>query len=343
MPSRDVVVITGASAGVGRATARLFAQRGADVGLIARGRDGLEAAREEIERAGARACVAVADVASADQVEAAAAEIERRLGPITVWVNNAMVSVFAPVKDLRPEEIRRVTEVTYLGVVHGTLAALRRMRPRDQGTIVQIGSTLAYRAIPIQAAYCGAKHAVRGFTDALRCELMHERSAITLTMVHLPAIDTPQFDWTLSRLPGELQPLPPIFAPELAAEAIVWAARHRRRELRVGGSVASVIAANKLAPGVIDRYLAHNAYDGQHTATPADANRPSNLWAPLPGDRGAHGRFGALAQRHSLQFWMTTHRWVPAVLAATATAGGLWMAAGAVRSRRSSDRPDGRT
>jgi short-subunit dehydrogenase len=257
-------------------------------------------------------------------VEAAAATIERALGPITCWVNNAMVSVFAPVKDLRPEEIRRVTEVTYLGVVHGTLAALRRMRARDRGTIVQVGSTLAYRAIPIQAAYCGAKHAVRGFTDSLRCELMHDRSHVAITMVHLPAVDTPQFDWTCSRLPGELQPLGPIFSPELAADAIVWAARHRRRELHVGGSVASVIALNRVAPGLLDRYLARHAYDGQHTATPVDMDRPSNLWAPLPGDRGAHGRFGAQARHHSAQFWMATHRWAGVALAAAAA--GVWTA-----------------
>jgi short-subunit dehydrogenase len=325
MASRDVVVITGASAGVGRATTRLFARRGADVGLIARGRDGLDATRQEVEGFGRQACVAVADVASAEQVEAAAAEIERTLGPITIWVNNAMASVFAPVKDLRPEEIKRVTEVTYLGVVYGTMAALRRMRLRNRGTIVQVGSTLAHRAIPIQAAYCAAKHAVRGFTDALRCELMHERSRVTLAMVHLPALDTPQFDWTLSRLPGEPQPLSPIFAPELAADAIMWAVRHPRRELHVGGSVASVIWANKFAQALLDRYLARVAYDGQHTGTPTDANRPFNLWEPIPGDHGAHGRFGRQARRHSFQLWVTTHR--RGTLALAAAAAGLWAAA----------------
>jgi NAD(P)-dependent dehydrogenase (short-subunit alcohol dehydrogenase family) len=325
MSTRDVVVITGASAGVGRATTRRFAEAGADVGLIARGRDGLEAARTEVERCGRRACVAIADVASAEQVEAAAAEIERTLGPITIWVNNAMASVFAPVKDLRPEEIERVTDVTYLGVVYGTLSALRRMRTRNHGSIVQVGSTLAYRAIPIQAAYCAAKHAVRGFTDSLRCELMHEGSKVNLAMVHLPAVDTPQFDWALNRLPGEPRPLPPIFAPELAADAIVWAARHRRRELHVGGPVASDIWANKLSPHLLDAYLSRAAYEGQHTDTAADPDRPSNLWEPVPGDHGAHGRFSDRARHQSLQFWVTTHRRLLATAAATiGVSAAMW-------------------
>ena len=322
MNSRDVVVITGASAGVGRAATRLFARRGADIGLIARGRDGLEAARDEVERLGGRACLVVADVASAESVEAAAAQIEATLGPITVWVNNAMASVFAPVKELHADEIRRVTEVTYLGVVHGTLSALRRMLPRNRGTIVQIGSTLAYRAIPIQAAYCAAKHAVRGFTDSLRCELLHDGSKVRVAMVHLPALDTPQFDWVLSRLPGEPRPLSPIFAPELAAEAILWAVRHPRRELFVGGPVVAAIGANKVAPGLLDRYLANAAYDGQHTTKPPDPRRRPNLWQPNPGDAGAHGRFGDVARRRSLQFWLTTHR--STVLALLTVSAAVW-------------------
>jgi short-subunit dehydrogenase len=323
MASHDVVVITGASAGVGRATTRLFARRGADLGLIARGKDGLEATRDEVERLGRRACVVAADVASADAVEAAASEIERTLGPITVWVNNAMVSVFSPVSDLHADEIKRVTEVTYLGVVHGTLAALRRMLPRDRGVIVQVGSTLAYRGIPIQSAYCAAKHAVRGFTDSLRCELIHDRSGVRVATVHLPALDTPQFDWVLSRLPGEPQPLPPIFDPELAAEAIVFATHDRRRELYVGGSVASAIWANRIAPGLLDRYLARTAYSGQHSSTPPNPDRRSNLWEPVPGDHGVRGRFAERAHSHSLQFWLTTHR--PAVLTFLAFCG-LWAA-----------------
>jgi short-subunit dehydrogenase len=319
MAARSVVVITGASAGVGRATARLFAARGHDVGLIARGRDRLESTRQEIESMGARACVAPADVASPDAVEEAASVVESSLGPIDVWVNNAMASVFAPVVALSAAEITRVTEVTYLGVVHGTLAALRRMLPRDRGVIVQVGSTLAYRAIPIQSAYCAAKHAVRGFTDALRSELLHDRSRVHVTMVHLPALDTPQFDWVLSRVPGRPQPLPPIFAPELAARAIHWAVRHRRRELLVTGPVAFAIWLNKIAPGALDWYLARTAYEGQHTGEPAPVDSLSNLWAPAPGNQAVHGRFGDRAHHRSLQFWMTTHR-LSAVLVALAGA-----------------------
>lgn len=315
MESHDVVVITGASAGVGRAASRLFARQGADVGLIARGRDRLASTRKEVEQLGRRACAIVADVASEDAIEAAAAEIEATLGPITIWVNNAMASAFSPIKELHADEIRRITEVTYLGVVHGTLAALRRMLPRDRGVIVQVGSTLAYRAIPLQAPYCAAKHAVRGFTDALRCELIHDRSGVHVTMVHLPALDTPQFDWVLNRLHGRPQPLAPIFAPELAADAIAWAARHRRREVYVGGAVAAAIRANEIAPGFLDRYLARAAYSGQHTAEPPDPNRPFNLWKPVAGDPGAHGRFGARARRHSVQFWGTAHRWLMLPLA----------------------------
>src|SRR2546423_1543958 len=231
---KQVVVITGASAGVGRATVRAFARQGADIGLLARGTDSLDAARIEVERAGGRALVLPTDVADADRVEAAAARVERDLGPIDIWVNNAMVSVFSPVKELEAAEVRRVTEVTYLGVVYGTLAALRRMLPRDRGVIVQVGSALAYRGIPLQAAYCGAKHAIQGFTESLRCELLHDKSKVRVTMVQLPAMNTPQFDWVKSRLPRKPQPVPPIYAPEIAAGAIVWAASERRRELSVG-------------------------------------------------------------------------------------------------------------
>src|SRR5256714_2044050 len=231
---KRIVVITGASAGVGRATVRAFARQGADIGLLARGHDGLEGARRDVEAEGGRALTLTADVADAEQVEAAAERVERELGPIDVWVNNAMVSVFSPVKALKADEVKRVTEVTYLGVVYGTLAALRRMLPRDRGTIVQVGSALAYRGIPLQAAYCGAKHAIQGFTESLRCELLHDKSSVRVTMVQLPAMNTPQFDWVKSRLPREPQPVPQIYEPEIAAEAIVWAASHRRRELSVG-------------------------------------------------------------------------------------------------------------
>jgi NAD(P)-dependent dehydrogenase (short-subunit alcohol dehydrogenase family) len=304
----EVVVITGASAGVGRATVRAFARLGAHIGLLARGHDGLDAARQEVEAVDGKALVLPTDVANDAQVEAAAAAVEAAFGPIDIWVNNAMVSVFSPVKEMTPEEFRRVTEVTYLGTVHGTMAALRRMLPRDHGTIVQVGSALAYRGIPLQAAYCGAKHAIQGFTESLRCELLHDGSHVRLTMVQLPALNTPQFGWVKNRLPHKGQPVPPIYQPEVAAEAIVWAAHHDRRELNVGLSTALVLLGNKLAPGVGDHYLAWTGYDAQQTDEPADPQRPHNLWQPLPGDHGAHGDFGHRAYQSSPQLWATTHR-----------------------------------
>jgi NAD(P)-dependent dehydrogenase (short-subunit alcohol dehydrogenase family) len=320
-----VVVITGASAGVGRATARAFAAEGARLGLIARGADGLEAARAEAEQAGTDAVAVRADVADAQQVHDAAERFERDLGPIDVWINNAMVSVFSPVSELEPDEVRRVTEVTYLGTVYGTLAALRFMRPRDRGTIVQVGSALAYRGIPLQAPYCGAKHAIQGFTESLRCELIHEGSSVHVTMVQLPALNTPQFEWVKTRLPRHPKPVPPIYQPELAAEAIVWAARNPRRELDVGGSTAIVITGNKVLPGLGDRYLAQTGYDAQQTDDPVDPDRPHNLWEPLPGDHGAHGRFDAEAKSNSVQLWLNTHR------AAVAGAAALGVGAALVR------------
>ena len=304
---KQVVVITGASAGVGRATVRAFARQGADIGLLARGLDGLEAARHEVEAEGGRALVLPTDVANAEQVEAAAERVERELGPIDVWVNNAMVSVFSPVKELQADEVKRVTDVTYLGVVYGTLAALKRMLPRDRGAIVQVGSALAYRGIPLQAAYCGAKHAIQGFTESLRCELLHDQSCVHVAMVQLPAMNTPQFDWVKSRMPREPQPVPPIYEPEIAAQAIVWAASHRRRELSVGGSTVAAIVGNKIASGLLDRYLAKTGYDSQQTDQPADPDRPDNLWAPLHGDHGAHGRFGARSTTSSPQTWANEH------------------------------------
>ncbi len=323
IPTRpEVVVVTGASADVGRATARAFAQRGAHVGLIARGEDGLEAARREVEAAGGRALVLAADVADASQVELAAAAVEEELGPIDIWVNNAMASVFSPVKELRPEEIRRVTEVTYLGTVYGTMAALRRMLPRDHGAIVQVGSALAHRAIPLQAAYCGAKHAIQGFTESLRSELLHDGSHVHLTMVQLPALNTPQFGWVKTRLPRHPQPVPPIYQPELAAEAIVWAADHNRPEVYVGAPTTLAILANKLVPGLLDRYLARTNYEAQQTDAPVDPDRPHNLWHPVPGDHGAHGSFDDRSRATSPQWWLTTHRgWLAAGAAAVATAG----------------------
>ena len=251
----EVVVVTGASAGVGRATVRAFARRGASIGLIARGVDGLEATRSEVEQLGGRALVFAIDVADAEKIEAAAARLEEEFGPIDIWVNNAMVSVFSPVKEMTAEEFHRVTEVTYLGVVYGTLAALKRMQPRDSGSIVQVGSALAYRGIPLQAAYCGAKHAIQGFTESLRCELLHDKSKVRLTMVQLPAMNTPQFSWVKSRLPRKPQPVPPIYQPEIAAEAIIYAAYQTRREMEVGMPTVVAVEGNKFFPGLIDRYL----------------------------------------------------------------------------------------
>jgi NAD(P)-dependent dehydrogenase (short-subunit alcohol dehydrogenase family) len=304
----EVVVVTGASAGVGRATVRAFAKQGARIGLLARGLDGLRAAQNEVRAAGGEALVLPTDVADAAQVEAAAAAVENIFGTIDVWVNNAMVSVFSPVQEMTPEEFRRVTEVTYLGYVHGTLSALRRMLPRDRGVIIQVGSALAYRGIPLQAAYCAAKHAIQGFTDSLRCELLHDRSHVRVTMIQMPALNTPQFHWVKSRLPHKAQPVPPIFQPEVAAEAIVWAAHHPRREVYVGWPTVKAIVGDKLAPGLADRYLARTGYASQQYDGPADPEQPSNLWRPLPGDYGAHGDFDARATPWSLQFWANTHR-----------------------------------
>lgn len=306
--SPEIVVITGASAGLGRATVRAFARRGAHIGLVARGRDGLEGARQEVEALGGKALILPTDVADADQVETAAAAVEEHLGPIDIWINDAMVSVFSPIKEMTPAEFRRVTEVTYLGYVYGTLAALKRMLPRDRGVIVQVGSALAYRGIPLQAAYCGAKHALQGFMDALRCELLHDGSHVQVTMVQMPALNTPQFGWVKSRLPHTAQPVPPIYQPEVAAEAIVQAAHHPRREFYVGFSTVKAIIGNKLVPGFADWYLARTGYESQQTNVPAAPNRPNNLWEPVPGDHGAHGTFDARAREHSLQLWADTHR-----------------------------------
>lgn len=319
----EVVVVTGASAGVGRATVREFARRGASVGMIARGRDGLEAARREVENAGGRALVLSADVADAGAIERAAAEVEREFGAIDIWINNAMVSVFSPIIEMTAEEFRRVTEVTYLGVVHGTLAALKRMLPRDRGAIVQVGSALSYRSIPLQAAYCAAKHAGRGFTDSLRCELIHDGSNVHVTMVQLPALNTPQFDWTKSRLPRKAQPVPPIFQPEVAAEAIYWAAHQKRREVFVGLPTVEAIAGNKVAPGLLDHYLAKTGYEGQQTEETEDLNRPNNLFDPLSGDHGAHGRFDRRASDFSPQFWATKNRAALTLGAAALALGGI--------------------
>jgi len=335
----EVVVITGASAGVGRATVREFAEHGAWIGLIARGRDGLEGARREVEAAGGKAIVLPVDVADPAQVEAAAQRVERELGPIDIWVNNAMTSVFSPIKEMTPEEFKRVTEVTYLGYVYSTLAALKVMLPRDRGTIVHVGSALAYRSIPLQAAYCAAKHAVLGFFASLRTELIHDKSNVHTTMVQMPALNTPQFGWVKSRLPRKAQPVPPIFQPEVAARAIYYAAHNpNSREYFAGWSTVKAIVGNKLVPSFADRYLARNGYESQQYDGHEDPNRPHNLWHPVAGDHGAHGAFDDRASSVSLELLAETHtRWlVAAGLAGLAIAGaGLLRSAS---SRRNADK-----
>ncbi|MHB8813729.1 MAG: SDR family oxidoreductase [Steroidobacteraceae bacterium] len=293
------VVITGASAGVGRATAIAFARSGFNVGLIARGHDGLEGAKRDVEAAGGRALVLPLDVADAQAVSAAADRVVAEWGKIDVWVNDAMATIFSPVHEIEPDEFRRVTEVTYLGQVYGTMAALKHMRPRNHGTIVQVGSALSYRAIPLQSAYCGAKFAIRGFTDALRSELAHDKSRVRLSMVQLPAVNTPQFDWARSRMRQRLQPVPPIYQPEAIAREIVRAAREAPRELWIGHSALKAIIGTLLLPGLGDHILATEGYSGQLAAEPARSGRPDNLFEPVSGDPGAHGRFGARA-RHTV-------------------------------------------
>ncbi|HZU82156.1 MAG TPA: SDR family oxidoreductase [Polyangiaceae bacterium] len=315
-----VVVVTGAAAGVGRAAVRAFAERGADVALIARGRDALEAAAREVEAHGRRALVLPVDVADAAAVERAADEIEQKLGPIEVWVNDAMVSVFGPFLDITPEEFRRVTDVTYLGYVHGTAAALRRMKPRDRGTIVQVGSALAYRSIPLQSAYCAAKHAVHGLTESIRTELLHDKSRVHITAVELPAVNTPQFTWSRVKLPRRPQPVPPIFQPEVVADAIVYAAEHRRREIWLAWPSVKAIISDKLAPRIGDLYLAKTGYKAQQTDEPVRPDRPDDLYDPVPGDAGAHGEFDARAKRFSAAWWLSKHR--AAMLAGLAVVAG---------------------
>jgi NADP-dependent 3-hydroxy acid dehydrogenase YdfG len=317
----EVVVVTGASAGVGRATAHAFAKRGASIGLIARGEQGLDDARREVEQLGGRAIVLPADVTDAEQVEAAARQAEEELGPIDVWVNDAMATVFARFVDVEPDEYKRATEVTYLGTVYGTMAALRRMVPRNRGVVVQVGSALAYRAIPLQSAYCGAKFAIRGFTDSIRTELMHDGSDVWITMVQLPAVNTPQFDWCRTKLPNHPQPVPPIFEPEVPAEAVYWAAHHRRRELVVGGSALKAIVGNKLSPRFADWYLARTGFDSQQVKGMPVNGRRDNLFEPVPREAATHGMFDDRSRTRSYQLWLTTHRSLLAGALATAAAG----------------------
>ena len=337
MGNAEVVVITGASAGAGRATARAFAAQGAHLGLLARNREALELARDEAKAAGGEALVLPVDVSNAAQVEAAAEAVEREFGAIDIWINNAMVSVFSPVKQMRPEEFRRVTEVSYLGYVYGTLSALKRMPARDCGTIVQVGSALAYRGIPLQAAYCGAKHAIQGFTDSLRCELLHVDSKVNVIEVHMPALNTPQFSWVKSRLPRKPQPVPPIFQPEVAADAIFWAAHQNRSEIYVGWPTVKAVVGNKLAPRYADRYLASMGYNAQQTGEPVEPDRRDNLWEAVPGGHGAHGSFDDRAREYSAQMWLNKNRrWLAlAGLAVTSALVGVYRkyAGGKIHSR----------
>ena len=317
MHRHRIAVVTGGTAGVGRATARAFARDGLHVAVIARGEDRLAVTKAELEALGVKCTAISADVADAAAVEAAADRIENELGPIDVWVNNAMATVFAPLRDVTPEEFRRATEVTYLGSVWGTMSALRRMRARDHGVIVQVGSALAYRGIPLQAPYCGAKHALQGFLESLRCELLHDQSNVRLTMVQLPALNTPQFTWARGKLPKTPQPVPPIFQPEVAADAIVWAAHHPQREVMVGGPTVKAIVGNAIAPSFADHYLARNGFSAQQTDEPANG-RPDNLFAPVEGAQAAHGPFDAQSKSRSWQLLLRTHPVAASALAATA-------------------------
>jgi NAD(P)-dependent dehydrogenase (short-subunit alcohol dehydrogenase family) len=325
----QVVVVTGASAGIGRAIAQRFARDGARLALVGRNRAGLEGAARDVEQAGGRAIVLVADVADHDAVEQAAETAERELGPIDVWVNNAMATIFSFFEDIEPEEFVRSTEVTYLGTVWGTRSALKRMQPRDRGSIVQVGSAMAYRGIPLQAPYCGAKHAIKGFVESLRTELRHKGSNVHVGMVQLPGLNTPQFDHGRSKMPRHPMPVPPIYQPEVAAEGVHFCARARRRELYVGGSAVYTIWGNKLSPITAEVYLAKTAVGGQMTDEPVKLPRPGNLFEPPDHDEGAHGDFDDPAHPRSLQLWMAKHR----RLLAAASAGGIAAAAGVIRSR----------
>jgi NAD(P)-dependent dehydrogenase (short-subunit alcohol dehydrogenase family) len=328
MTHRQVVVITGASAGIGRATARQFGARGAQVALLARGQAGLDGAAKDVENAGGSALAIPTDVADYDQVDAAATQVEDTFGPIDVWINVAFTSVFAPFDEIGPEEFRRVTEVSYLGFVYGTMVALARMRPRDRGTIVQVGSALGERSIPLQSAYCGAKHAINGFTESLRTELMHDGSNIAITVVQMPAVNTPQFSWVLSRLPNHPQPVPPIYQPEVAARGVVFAADHpRRKQYWVGASTVGTLLGQKIAPALLDRYLAKTGYQSQQSGEKADPDRPHNLWKPVDGkdghDHGAHGVFNSQAHGHCVQLWFSHHARLTSSLLAGAGMAGL--------------------
>ena len=327
MQSSRVVVITGASAGLGRAIAHGFARRGVSLGLIARNPEALDAAKQECEALGGKAIILPLDVSDAEAVDTAAGKVEEEFGPIDIWVNDAMVSVFSPVKEMEPSDYRRVTEVLYLGFVHGTLAALNRMLPRDRGTIIQIGSALSYRSIPLQSAYCACKHAINGFTDSLRCELYHDSSNVKITTVQMPAMNTTQFDWVKNRMPNDTQPVPPIFEPELTAEVVVEAAlaANPRREYWVGSPTIAAIIAQKFIPGLLDRYLGKTGYKSQQIqGEPKDPNAPNNLYNYIPGIHSARGKFADRSKRTSAEVFITLHRNIFALsaLAVAIAAGG---------------------
>lgn len=329
----DVVVVTGATAGVGRATVRAFAEQGCDIGLIARDTERLDDTKREVETLGGRAIAVSADVANSDELFTALKTIEEEFGPVDIWINNAMTSVFAPVKDTTPEEFKRVTEVTYLGYVHGTMAALSSMLARDKGVIIQVGSALSYRGIPLQAAYCGAKHAIKGFTESLLSELIHDQSNVQIRMVHLPAINTPQFDWVRSKMPRNTQPLPPIFQPEVAAEAIYYTAYNDKREFLVAGPTLETVLGNKVAPSFLDTILAKIGYKNQMTHEPMEGSyREGNLWEPVKGVFAAHGRFDEEAKSSSWQVWLEKHKDLIALGGLISIAGAL-----AVKNLFSSD------
>lgn len=323
----EVIVVTGASAGLGRAIVERFARDGASIALIARGRERLEQAAETVVALGGQAMIQALDVADAKAVEEAAANVEGQFGPIDVWINNAMVSVYSPIKEMTADEFRRVTEVTYLGYVNGTLAALKRMLPRDRGIIIQVGSALAHRSIPLQAAYCAAKHAIMGFHESLLSELIHDGSCVRTTMVQMPAMNTPQFDWAKSRLPHRVQPVPPIFQPEVGADAVHHAVRHDvGRELLVAWPTVKAVVGEKFVPGYIDKMLGESGYAGEQTPEPADPNRADNLWNPAPGSYGAHGRFDDRARDTSVELWLSKNRsWIAlaGAVAFGAALGGL--------------------
>ena len=322
----QVIVVTGASGGVGRAVVRMLAQRGARVGLLARGRDGLNGAKREVEQEGGRGLVIPTDVSKFDQVEAAASQVEREFGPIDVWINNAMVSMYSPFMSMQPDEFSHIVEVTFLGNVHGTRCALSRMLPRDHGVIIQVGSALAHRSIPLQSAYCASKHAIEGFTESVRTELLHMGSRVRISMVNLPGVNTTQFEWTKNRMSHKPRPTGPIYQPEVAADAIVWTIDHDRREMNVGFPTVEAVVGEKFIPGLLDHYLADAAWEGAQLPEPADPNHRDNFWQPLPGDHGSHGPFDQQSRTSSAQLWTTKNRAWLAPLAGAALGAATYAA-----------------